>query len=212
MLLSHMSRASRSFLIGGVFAVSLLGWCFTSRAAPSAKFVGYRVSADGQLYATVEKGDGPSDILVEKQVRAGTQALVVDGGYALLYHARGSAQGGYENESEAVRRYDVRGTKKTVLDKPLKVRRLREVRAKSTRPVYVVSMADGGAGISTLYLVDSTKGEIWSRGAAQFESARDGKVTVALYPHGEDGVDAPSTGKLTLDLDALLDKAYRYKK
>ena len=189
---------------------TLCNFSLEAQAAPAAKIVAHRVAKDN-LYVTIRDGQKTKEVLVEKKVPYQPHVLIVDGGYAIIYQTRGSAPGGYENETDAVKRYNVNGVKKTILNKPLNVFRLREVRAKSTRNVYVISMADGGAGISTLYLADFTKGELWEQGAARFAGIRNGKVIVSLYTQGEDGVDAPPIGNLYLDLDKLLNEAYKYE-
>ncbi len=196
--------------IRALFAlVLLLATSSVVFAAPGARISDYTI-AEEQLVVTITDEDGEREVLAEKSgMHSGSQVLIVDSGYAILYQTRGTATGGYENETHAIKRFDVNGTKKTLLNEPLKVQNLREVRAKKGRIAYVVSMADGGAGIPTLFVVESTLGKIWQKDAARFSGARNGTVVVALFPDGEDGVDAPSLGNFYLDLDRTLDHAYR---
>ena len=197
-----------------IFAVlALLTFLLTtiSQAKPAPRFTGYHLSADNVLYGTLEAGDGQRDVVIEKNTVYKPQVLIVDGGYAIIYETQGMATGGYEGESRAVKRYDVNGVKTTVLDAPLKLFRLREAKGQSTRNVYVASMHDGGAGISNVYVFDRNGRQLWSRSAAGFAGTRNGKLVIALYPEGEDGVGAPSIGTVYLDIDKTLDGAYRYE-
>ena len=198
------------------FTLALLLACFiaAANAAPNPKITNYQV-ADGQLLVTivdqlgerqaVAEGSGMSSMVGE------TQALIVGGGYAIIYKAPGNAKGGYEGETQSVKHFDIYGTKKTLLDKPIRVNRIREVRTTKGYPLYVVSMSDGGAGIPYVYLVDKMKGEIWGRGAARMTGARNGKLIVAIYPGGEESAypETKPIGTVYLDLDQMVDNMLR---
>ena len=135
------------------------------------------------------------------------EVLIIGGGYAIVYLAPGVLGGGYEGENHAVKCFNLNGYKKTLLDKPLRVQRIREVKANvGERRLYVISMADGGAGIPSLYLVDTTEGELWSQSAARMTGARNGKLIVALYPQGEEAgyAETQPIGTIYLDLDRIV--------
>ena len=181
----------------------------SSHAASKPKITNWKV-ANEQLVVTIKDDMGSKQVIAESsgmKVQFGDpEVLVVGGGYAIIYQAPGVTGGGFEGENHAVKYFNINGNKKTLLDKPTRVQRIREVRSNNGRALYVVSMADGGAGIPSLYLVDLTEGELWSQGAARMTGARNGKLIVALYSQGEEAgyEDAKSVGTIYLDLDQLL--------
>ena len=196
-----------------LFAFALLAaLCLVtnSHAAPKPQIVAWKV-ANEQLVVTIKDDMGSKQVVAEPagmKVQFGDpQALIVGGGYAIVYQAPGVKGGGYEGENHAVKCFNINGYKKTLIDKPFRVNRIREVQATvGERRLYVVSMADGGAGIPRLYLVDLTEGELWQQSAARMTGARNGKLIVALYPQGEEAgyEGTKSIGTLYLDLDRLV--------
>lgn len=193
-------------------ALALLALFFvatSSHAAPNPKITDWKI-ANEQLVVTIKDEMGAKQVIAEssgmKNHFSSPEAMIVGGGYAIIYQAPGVTGGGFEGENHAVKHFDIYGTKKTLFDKPLRVQRLREVRTTKGYPLYVVSMQDGGAGIPHLYLVDKMKGEIWSKGAARMTGARSGKLIVALYPEGEEAgyEDAKPIGTTYLDLDRIV--------
>lgn len=183
------------------------------QAAPNPKITGYKVS-DGQLLVTIVEPKGEKQLVAEKSDMTNSfinpQALIVGGGYALIYQAPGTAKGGFEGETSAVKYFDVNGARKTLLNEPLRVNRIREIETSLGyglhHKLYVVSMQDGGAGIPSLYLVDKGLGVIWKKFAARMSSARNDKLIVALYPGGEEAgyEDAKPIGTMYLDLNAVM--------
>ena len=182
----------------------------SSHAAPKPQITAWKV-ANEQLVVTIKDAMGSKQVIAEssgmKNFFSEPEAMIVGGGYALIYQAPGVTGGGFEGENHAVKCFNINGYKKTLLDKPLRVNRIREVQARiGERRLYVISMADGGAGIPYLYLVDITEGELWRQSAARMTGARNGKLIVALYPQGEEAgyEDAKSIGALYLDLDLIV--------
>ncbi len=189
--------------------LALLVVVTSSHAATNAKITDWKV-ANEQLIVTIKDAAGTKQVIAEPsgmKVQFGDpEALIVGGGYAIIYQTPGTAKYGYEGETHAVKHFDINGTKKTLLNKPLRVQHIREVRTTKGYPLYIVSMADGGAGIPYLYIVDKMKGEIWGKGAARMSGARSGKLIVALYPEGEEAgyEDTKPIGTIYLDIDRMV--------
>ena len=205
----NLSSCLRCGVAGLIAVLLMLGVARLAWAAPNPKITGYQISK-GQLIVTIKDEMGTKQVIAEKsgmtRFSEEPQALIVGGGYGLIYRAPGSAKGGYEGETHAVKHFNIYGTKTTLLNEPLLVNRIREVRTTKGYPLYVVSMADGGAGIPYLFLVDKQEGVIWERGAARMTGARNGKLIVALYPEGEEAAypETKPIGTTYLDLDRMV--------
>ena len=193
------------------FALALfVALCLSASAqsAPNPRIVDWKI-ANEQLVVTIADEMGKKQVIAESGMSgrfSDPQALIISGGYALIYQAPGTAKGGFEGETQSVKHFDIYGTKTTLLNKPLRLNRIREVESDKGYKLYVVSMQDGGAGIPYVYLVDRQKGEIWHRFAARMTGARNGKLIVALYPEGEAAgyPDAKPIGTTYLDLDRMV--------
>ena len=176
-------------------------------AAPNPKITSYQVS-DGRLLVTVLKPEGEKQLVAEKSgmtnILANPQALIVGGGYALIYQAPGTASG-FEGETNAVKYFDVNGSKRTLLNQGLSVSRIREVETDLgyglSHKLYVVSMEGGETGIPSLYLVDKQLGVIWKKFGARMSGVRNDKLIIALY--SEQSGDK-RIGSIYLDLYKLM--------
>ena len=200
----------RPFWLAVLAALCLLAsLSSSSHAAPNPKITDYEVFK-GQLLVTITDDMGKKQVVAEKSGMTNffgePQALIVGGGYGLIYQAPGSAPGGFEGETQAVKHFNVNGVKTILLNEPLRVNRIREVRSATGYPLYVVSMQDGGAGIPSLFLVDRQKGVIWQKFAARLSGNRNGKLVVALYPEGEEAgyENTKAIGTTYLDLDRMV--------
>ena len=193
--------------------LALLFVAISSHAAPKPQITNWKI-ADGQLVVTVTDATNTKQIVAEPSGMTGPladpQALIIDGGYAIIYQAPGTAPAGYEGETQSVKHFDVKGARKTLLNEPLQLNRIREVEVNLGSGVrhklYIVSMQDGGAGIPSLYVVDTGLGLLWKKSAARMSGARNNKLIVALYPPGEEAgySETQPTRNLYLDLYGLM--------
>src|SRR5262245_16196966 len=126
--------------------------------APIAMSV--RIEADrghpGPLYARI---DGE-----EVQIaRAAYGAWLVGGGREVAYSGADGA-GGYENEGQSLRIYDIRTkASRKVLAARYVIDAVTEVTTRRGERVLLVEMRDGGLGASHLAIVAPRRGEIFSR-------------------------------------------------
>lgn len=175
-------------------------------AAPLPKIVKANVTA-GKLVATVQTGSTQTKVEMPNYSSPIGNHLIGENGNALIYAIPTSKdfKGGYENESAGVGRYLAQGDFTILLEAPLNLNRIREYRSKKGRTAYVVSMADGGAGIPYVY-VCSTRGKVWDKRAVRVAGARNGKLILKRFVDGEEAgyPDAKPIGMLYLDLDTLL--------
>ena len=178
-------------------------------AQTQSKIIGAKINGT-KLYAIVKSGDSTKNVEMPNAYSKNAtgqpeQFLIGEDGSALVYESRGTAKGGYENESAAVKRYHSKGTFSVLLDETLGLDRIREYRSSKGRTAYVISMADGGAGIPYVY-VCSTVGKVWEKRAVRVSGARNGKLILKRYADGEEAgyPDAKPIATLYMDLDTLL--------
>jgi hypothetical protein len=130
------------------------------RRSDGAVATSVRIDAErgrpGTLYATV---DG-------REVRVAHAAFAawrLHGGREIGFSGPDGA-GGYENEGQSLRLYDVRrSTTRKVLAAPYVIDEVSDVTTRRGRRALVVQMRDGGLGASHLAIVDPSRGAVFLR-------------------------------------------------
>jgi len=109
------------------------------------------------------------------------EAWIIQGGSKVVYSGRDGA-GGFENEGQSLRAYDVRtGRHRKILSEYYGVTDVEEVTTRMKRTALLVEMADGGLGASYLAVVDPERGEVFFRRWARIISRRGDQIVIGHY-------------------------------
>jgi len=108
-------------------------------------------------------------------------AWIIDDGKSVVY-SWSDGSGGFENEGESLRIYDVRtGRVRKILSEYVAVWAVTEVRLSSGQLALLVSMADGGLGGSYFAVVDPKRGQVMYRRWAEVTKINGDHITLAFY-------------------------------
>ena len=131
--------------------------------------------------------DLASDLFITvngRERKVTTQALhawIIDDGRSVIYSGM-DGSGGFENEGESLRIYDVRtGGLRKILSEYVAVWAVQEVRLSTGQLALLVSMADGGLGGSHFAVVDPKRGQVMYRRWAEVTKIDDDRITLAFY-------------------------------
>ena len=103
-----------------------------------------------------------------------------------LVYSTPEGAGGFENEGQSLRIYDVRtGTQKQILSEYYAIDAVHEVRTESGRSALIVDMQDGGLGASHVAVVDPRKGEVFIANKAKVVRG-DGQQLILGFYHDQD--------------------------
>lgn len=149
-----------------------------SRGAPGPVATMVRVeranSGAGPLYAFI--GDRE-----ERIARAALGAWIINGGRRIVYSGSDGA-GGYENEGQSLRIYDVRSrTHKKILSEYFAIDSVIEAKSGSGKTALVVEMHDGGLGASHVAVVDPDRGEVFSGSKVKLLRCAGDSVVLGYY-------------------------------
>ena len=152
----------------------------TPAATPAA--TGFHIDANrgqaGPLYAHI----GGQDIRIADEAFA---AWLMDEGQTIAYSATDGG-GGYENEGQSLRLYDVRArTHRTVLSANYVIDAVSAIRTQSGRQALLVEMRDGGLGASHVAVVDPRRGPVFLRQQVKLVE-RQGDMIVLGHYHETD--------------------------
>ena len=147
------------FSIGGSQSVSAGDLIIVEAATPHA--TGFHIEANrgqaGPLYAQI----GGQNIRIAEEAFA---AWLMEEGQKVAYSAAADGGGGYENEGQSLRIYDVRArTHRTVLSADYVIDTVSAIKTKSGRQALLVEMRDGGLGASHVAVVDPHRGQVFLR-------------------------------------------------
>jgi hypothetical protein len=108
-------------------------------------------------------------------------AWLIDEGRSVVYSGA-DGSGGFENEGESLRIYDVRTRSvRKILSEYVAVWALQEVRLSNRKLALLVSMADGGLGGSHFAVVDPNRGQVMHRRWAEVTKIDGDRITLAFY-------------------------------
>lgn len=128
----------------------------------------------GPLYATIGGRE-------RKIADEAAMAWIIHGGLQVVYSGR-DGTGGFENEGQSLRIYDVRtGKRRKILAEYVMIDKVVEVITSSHKSALIVEMSDGGIGASYLAIVDPTRGEVFSRNLAKVLSRRGDTILIGHY-------------------------------
>ncbi|MGH9665703.1 MAG: hypothetical protein ACRD9L_14860 [Bryobacteraceae bacterium] len=131
-------------------------------------------SEGGALYATIGGAE-------KKVTDTALKAWLIDSGREVLYSGRDGA-GGYENEGQSLRLYDVstRRTRK-ILSEYFVITGVLELKTNSGKAAILVEMTDGGLGAAHVAVVDPKRGEVFSTDGAKVVDRGAGTIVLGLY-------------------------------
>ena len=132
-------------------------------------------ASGGKLYITV--GDK------EKKIAdAVSKAWLINDGKEVVYSRRKDGAGGFENDGESLRIYDL-GTGKTrkILSEYVGVDAVLETRLSTGEGVLLVRMSDGASFVSSFAVVDPKRGEVLFRALAELTEINGDQITLAFY-------------------------------
>lgn len=167
--------------------------CSPSSGGGASEFVDTVSSLPLATEAWIEReGEfGPGDVYAKiggETRKLGTdawKAWVVDGGRYVVFSGSDGA-GGYENEGQSLRVYDVERGGLTNLGKPVlreyyMIDEVTSAKAKDGRTALLVAMSDGGLGAPHVAIVDPERGEVFRKQMARILEVKNGRVTIGIY-------------------------------
>ena len=99
-----------------------------------------------------------------------------------LVYSTPEGAGGFENEGQSLRLYDVRtGTQKEILNEYYAIDAVHEVTTKLGRSALIVDMKDGGLGASHVAVVDPRKGEVFVANKAKVVRGDGQRLVLGFY-------------------------------
>lgn len=108
-------------------------------------------------------------------------AWLIDEGRSVVYSGA-DGSGGFENEGESLRIYDVRTRSiRKILSEFVAVWAIQEVRLSTGQLALLVRMADGGLGGSYFAVVDPKRGQVMYRRWAEVTKIDGDRITLAFY-------------------------------
>jgi len=197
-----VKAAARLFLMTCVCLMACV--CTAQTAAPPVAGK-LRLKMPGSaLYATI----GGAQVEV---ARHAVKAWLIDGGQRVVYSGTDGA-GGYENEGQSLRVYDVvTHERKKIFAARFPIDSVEERRSSHEKRALLVRMTDGGQGASHIAVVDPERGEVFSADSARFLKGADGRIVIGYFGDDDwdklrEGVKVAPQRTEELDLDALLAK------
>ncbi len=180
--------ASKNKKFSALFVLGLL--CVLGPIAQAQTVSSFKLSPN--------KDDSPTDDLVVTiagQSKTITpmafNAWIIEQGRAVLWSGPDGA-GGFENEGQSLWRYDAEtGKKRRVSADYFEIDSVREVKSKSGKPSFVVTMNDGGLGGTHLAVINPTRGIVWRQPMARLTAIRNGRLAVGIIT--EDSVNDTTT-------------------
>jgi hypothetical protein len=148
----------------------------------------------GSLYITVEKK--------EKRIADGvSKAWLINAGKELVYSRRKDGAGGFENDGESLRIYDVAtGKTRKILSEYYGVDAVAESRASTGENALLVRMSDGASSVSYFAVVDPKRGEVLYRPAAELTEIKGDQITIAFY--GQEDWDTIQEERAGIEFDS----------
>ena len=180
-----MRTSALSLTVGVLlFAITLAGFddvCAEpskALAAQQALATEVRIDAErnhaGPLLAQV----GGKDVRIADQAIA---AWILENGQKIAYSAADGA-GGYENEGQSLRLYDVPvGTHRKVLSAYYVIDQVSEFKTKGGNKALLVEMRDGGLGASHLAVVDPRRGQVFLRKQVKLLKRRGDLIVLGRF-------------------------------
>ena len=143
--------------------------------ATSFVIKGGEEGSSGKLYVTV--GDK------EKKIAdAVAKAWLIDDGRQVVYSRRKDGAGGFENDGESLRVYDLgSGKTRKILSEYVGVDALLETKLSTGESALLVRMSDGASFVSSFAVVDPKRGEVLSRAFAELTEINGDQITLAFY-------------------------------
>ena len=175
-----LSRIVFTLIISAVFAAPLVAQPRQSRAT-SFRLEKLETSLGNKLYITVNGRERK----ISNQVM---DAWIIDDGKSVAYSGL-DGSGGFENEGQSLRIYDVRtGKTRKVLSEYVAVIALMPVKISTGQLALLIKMGDGGLGASYFAVVDPKRGEVFYRRWAELIEIKGDRIKLAFY--NEDDWDA----------------------
>lgn len=159
-------------LVGsGLFALSVFGQNLRATAFQIKKTTDY---SGGDLFITVVGKK-------KKIYDVAFDAWIVNGGKEVVFSGADGA-GGFENEGQSLRIYDVNtGKTRKIMSEYFFVLGLSDVKLSNGANALLVRMGDGGLGGSYFAVVDPKRGEVFFRHFAEPIKINGDKITLAIY-------------------------------
>lgn len=162
-------------ILSGLFSLSVFGQKLRATAFQIKKTTEY---SGGELFITVGGKQKKID-------NAAYDAWIVNGGKKVVFSGADGA-GGFENEGQSLRIYDVKtGKTRKIMSEYTFVLGLSEVKLSTGQNALLVWLGDGGLGGSYFAVVDPKRGEVFYRKLAELTEIKGDKITLAFYK-GED--------------------------
>ena len=157
--------------VGGLFSLSVSGQNLRATA--------FRIEKQNEVYG------GRLFITIGGKQRkiydSASEAWITNGGKEVVFSGADGA-GGFENEGQSLRIYDVNTRKiRKIMSAYFFVLGLTEVKLSSGANMLLVRMGDGGLGASYFAAVDPKRGEVFFRPFAELTEIKGDKIKISFY-------------------------------
>lgn len=162
-------------LISLIFLLSLISTTVLAQKATSFEIK----SGEYGIYggALIIKINGKK----RKIADAAEAAWLINGGKEVVYSGR-DGSGGFENEGQSLRIYDVKsGKTKKIMSEYTFVLGLTAVKLSNGANALLVRLGDGGLGASYFAVVDPKRGQVLSENFAELTEIKGDKASLAFY-------------------------------
>jgi hypothetical protein len=129
----------------------------------------------GTLYLTVDEKE-------KKVADAVSKAWLINEGRELAYSRRKDGAGGFENDGESLRIYDLRtGKTRKVLSEYFAVDAVMEAKVSTGENALLIRMSDGASFTSYFAVVNPQRGEVLFRSEAELTEIKGDQIMLAFY-------------------------------
>ncbi len=129
----------------------------------------------GRLYITVDEKE-------RKIADAVSKAWIVNDGKEVVYSRRKDGAGGFENDGESLRIYNLAtGKTRKILSEYVGVDAVMDTRLSTGESTLLVRMSDGASSVSYFAVVNPIRGEVLYRALAELTEINGDQITLAFY-------------------------------
>lgn len=165
-------------ICGALFSIAMRAQGLRATSFEVKKNGEYSEYDGGNLYINV---GGKRQMIAEQA----NDVWIINGGREVVYSSRDGA-GGFENEGQSLRIYDVAtGKTRKIMAQYYMIAGLSEVKLSNGRIALLVRMEDGGLGGSYFSVVDPQRGEVFFRAWAEIAAVKNDAITLFFYKESD---------------------------
>jgi hypothetical protein len=175
-----MERIAASWIALGLCCASMLAGPPKKSDSSQVRATGFEIKegetpSRGILYVTVDDKE-------KKVADAVSKAWLINDGREVVYSRRKDGAGGFENDGESLRIYDLTsGKTRKILSEYVAVDAVMETKLSNGERALLVRMSDGASFVSYFAVVNPKRGEVLYRASAELAEIKGDQITLAFY-------------------------------